>query len=261
MLRPEQAQERLKEARVDGRSLRLQRAGFLPAPLRSIVLALHGLDAEGKTFQEREECLRIQRTAWEQLHGLDSGERERLLECIFPSMGVHAERAWQLFDRLPYQSQYEWKAFRAVHAPAAARTARRQWLDSIMNSAMGYEYDILWFAVWTPYLGWNSDTFGILFAAAIDAGGPEGEAVFEILLASARGEHEIGAMGRHVTRALLVASRRDGWEFIEKLLLAAQRQEGLRQVILETVYQAHPEAFRRMLRLIIEHGPRPSYSF
>ena len=61
-------------------------------------------------------------------------------------------------------------------------------------------------------------------------------------------------MGRHVTRALLCAGRADGWEFVEKMLLAAQREEGLRQVILETVDEAHPQAFRRMLRLILKHN-------
>jgi len=40
---------------------------------------------------------------------------------------------------------------------------------------------------------------------------------------------------------------------MEKFLLAAQRQEGLRQVILETVDEAHPDAFRRMLRLILDN--------
>ena len=61
-------------------------------------------------------------------------------------------------------------------------------------------------------------------------------------------------MGRHVTRAMLISARPEGWEFVEKLLLAAQRQEGLRQVILESIDEAHPEAFRRMLRLILEHN-------
>ena len=64
-----------------------------------------------------------------------------------------------------------------------------------------------------------------------------GEQVFDTLIASARGDHAIGAMGRHVTTGLLVA----------------QREEGLRQVILETVDEAHPDAFRRMLRLILDH--------
>jgi hypothetical protein len=61
-------------------------------------------------------------------------------------------------------------------------------------------------------------------------------------------------MGRHVIRGLLSASRPEGWEFIEKMLLAAQREEGLRQSILETVDEAHPDAFRRMLRCIRENN-------
>ncbi|WP_200892473.1 DUF5724 domain-containing protein [Aliterella atlantica] len=60
-------------------------------------------------------------------------------------------------------------------------------------------------------------------------------------------------MGRHVTRALLIANRPDGWTFIENLLLAAQRQEGLRQTILETIDEAHPDAFRRMIRLLVDN--------
>ena len=34
----------------------------------------------------------------------------------------------------------------------------------------------------------------------------------------------------------------EGWEFTQRLLLAAQRQEGLRQSILESVDEAHPVA-------------------
>ena len=107
-----------------------------------------------------------------------------------------------------------------------------------------------------PYLsdGYESDKLGVLFAAVIDAGGPEGDEVFQVLRDSATNDHEVGGMGRHVTRGLMVASRPEGWEFIEKLLLAAQRQEGLRQVILESIDEAHPQAFRRILRLILEHN-------
>ena len=61
-------------------------------------------------------------------------------------------------------------------------------------------------------------------------------------------------MGRHVPIALLCAGREEGWERVEALLLAAQREEGLRQSILEVVDEAHPEALRRMLDLILEHG-------
>src|SRR5262249_18840926 len=61
-----------------------------------------------------------------------------------------------------------------------------------------------------------------------------------------------GVMGQHVIRALLASGNPEGWEFVERLLLAAQRQEGLRQSILEAIDESHPTAFRRMLRLILD---------
>jgi hypothetical protein len=67
---------------------------------------------------------------------------------------------------------------------------------------------------------------GLVLAAAIDAGGATGQEVLDVLLASADGEEEIGGMGRHVTTALLGCGRRDAWEAVVRLLLAAQRQEG-----------------------------------
>src|SRR6185437_17040326 len=48
------------------------------------------------------------------------------------------------------------------------------------------------------------------------------------------------------------SARPDAWDFVARLLLAAQREEGLRQVILEAVDEAHPEAFRRMVQLILD---------
>src|SRR5262249_26979753 len=147
------------------------------------------------------------------------------------------------------------KAFRAPNTPQVTQNSRFEWLSGLVPTVGRFDQDLSWFATWAAHLsrGWSAEELGILFAAAIDAGGAEGDAIFNILGESARGEHEIGAMGRHVTRALLVASRPDGWEFIEKMLVAAQRQEGLRQTILESIDEAHPEAFRRMLRLIAEN--------
>ena len=51
-------------------------------------------------------------------------------------------------------------------------------------------------------------------------------------------------MGRHVIVALLGAARPEGWEFTERLLLAAQRQEGLRQSILESARRGAPGRLR-----------------
>src|SRR5262249_6007442 len=153
-------------------------------------------------------------------------------------------------------SGYERKGFRAAGDLGVHKDRRENWLSSLINTLGGYDEDVVWAAAWAPHIGrgYNADEIGILCAAAVNAGGPVGDQVFEILRDSGSNQHEIGQMGRHVTRGLMVSSRPEGWEYIEKLLLAAQRQEGLRQVIFETIDEAHPEAFRRMLRLILEHN-------
>ncbi|MFN0066493.1 MAG: DUF5724 domain-containing protein [Limisphaerales bacterium] len=186
---------------------------------------------------------------------MNAAARLKFFEAFFPGLAATVERGWQLLDRLPYQAGWGRKPFRAPGHPDALLIRRVNWVSKLVSVVGPYQQGVTWFAAWAPHLAQYTaaGTLGILLAASIDAGGDEGDEVFETLCASARGEHAIGAMGRHVTRALLSAARPDGWEFVEKLLLAAQREEGLRQTILESVDEAHPEAFRRMLRLILEH--------
>ena len=112
---------------------------------------------------------------------------------------------------------------------------------------------MVWFAQWAPYVdhAWSPDLgLGRVFAAAIAAGRTD---VRDALIASAHGRDEVGGMGSHVVVGLLAAPDPAGWEVVEALLVAAQRQEGLRQSVLEAVDLAHPDAFLRMLGVIIEH--------
>src|SRR5437870_2194741 len=256
MLKPEQAQAALEKFhQEDGRERRLAALKKLPAALRKIGLGLLECDAAGEELAGYEESCRALRTAAADLDRTRKKDRLSLFQALFLKLAHHVEAAWQLKHRLPYQADEGGKAFRAPNTPAASCQARGMWLRDLAKVLEGYDEDVAWCAAWAPHLSdeYGPDTLGVLLAAAIDTGGPEGQAVFDILCDSARGEHGIGAMGRHVSSALLVASKPEGWDFIEKLLLAAQRQEGLRQSILETVDGAHPEAFRRMLRLILEH--------
>jgi hypothetical protein len=256
MLKPEQARAELEKVRSEhGEKRRLAALAKLPKHLAEIGRGTLGRDPRGRALEEWDEQNRAERTAGALLDELAAGDRLKVLEALFPRIGAHVGAAWDLTRRLPYDSDFERKAFRAPRDPALTRSARLQWFSSLLGELEGYEKDLAWLAAWAGYLshGYSADTLGIVFAAAIDAGGKEGDTVFNILCDSARGSHPVGAMGRHVTRALLVAARPDGWEFVEKMLLAAQRQEGLRQTILETVDEAHPEAFRRMVRLILEN--------
>ncbi len=259
MLNPEIAAEQLKQWEVeDYRQQREARVALLSPALRAIALAIVDVNnPDPNSYLQREEQQRryeARQAAYNLLAQLASADRIRLFAAWFPTIEVAIERGYALFQHLPYQTGGARKSFRAPSASGENCGARNQWIMQMLNMAGRYGMQPLtWWAMWTPYISGSADALGLLFAAAIDAGRAEGDEIFDILLQSGRGEHEIGAFGRHVCRALLVASRPEGWEFMEKMLLAAQRQEGLRQVILETVDEAHPDAFRRMLRVIVDN--------
>jgi hypothetical protein len=256
MLKPEQARAELEKIRREnGEKRRLAALARLPKNLAAVGRGLLGRDAQGRAIEKWEPQQQAQQAARQQLDGLPAKARRQVFEALFPKLGSFVDAAWELGFQLPYEAGFERKAFRAPHDPALTRAARGNWLESLLSELEGYEEDITWLAAWAGYLssGYSGDAVGLVLAAAINAGGKEASAVFETLCDSARGTHDVGVMGRHVTRALLVASRPEGWEFVEKLLLAAQRQEGLRQSILEVIDEAHPQAFRRMLRLILEN--------
>ncbi|HEX6938569.1 MAG TPA: DUF5724 domain-containing protein [Longimicrobiales bacterium] len=185
---------------------------------------------------------------------LDDAEHRRLIAVMLPHLEAEIESAWSLLAHRPYQEGLTRKPFRSPQSPETLADVRGRWLLRVALLVGEYDADITWVAAWAAHLaGWmDAVDLGWLLAGAIDAGGAAGDEVFEILKTSATGEHEVGQMGRHVTQALLSCSRPDAWAFVERLLLSAQRQEGLRQAILESVDEAHPEAFRRMLRLIRE---------
>jgi hypothetical protein len=256
MLKPEQARAELEKVRYEnGEKRRLSALARLPAKLAGIGRVLLGRDARGKPFANWEARAKAVQAARGQLDRLVARDRQKLFDALFPKLGPTVEAAWQLARQLPYEVAFDRKSFRAPHDPALSQSARGSWLESLLEELEGYEQDVTWLAAWAGFLshGYSADATGVLLAAAVNQRNREGDAVFDILCESARGNHPVGGMGRHITRALLVASRPEGWEFMEKLLLAAQRQEGLRQTILESIDEAHPEAFRRMLHLILDH--------
>jgi hypothetical protein len=260
MLTREQAAQQLEKFRKpEGMEELVPQARKLPEPMREAALVLLDRNAQGQIQRYWDaELQKASVRARAFLARATVKERSQLFSLLLGKLAPAAELAWNVLPRLTYQQGGNRRPF---HAPARSDLfgeRRFNWLHRLIANVAGYHHDervnIPWLAAWAPHLGYGADdTLGILFAAVIDARGKDAGEVFEILTASARNEHEIGTMGRHVTRALLTCAQPEAWEFVEKLLLAAQRQEGLRQVILETVDEAHPAAFRRMLRLIIDN--------
>lgn len=260
MLTPEKRLEVLEQYSIkDTRDRHLAAIAALPKNLREVPYYILKCDKHGKTIPTDDHTHAYDRrhldelTLSKTLDAFKPSQRIQIFEALFPTIAPHIEQTWQFMKRLPYPTGYSRKSFRAPDHPEATLNQRFSWLRRIYTVTSHFQQDIEWFAAYCNYLGYYTQDFGPLFAAVVEEGGQAGKAVFDILVASAKGEHEVGMMGRHIPRALLSASTIEGWEFIEKLLLAAQREEGLRQVILETVDEADPQAFKRILRLILDH--------
>ncbi len=233
------------EARVEG----LRK---LPDRIRSIGCLLIGFSEKNGSRASRAQAQRMQMHGVKQLMLLPDDALVSLGRTLLPRFPDVFEAAWSLHERLPIQTGWARKPFRAPGRPDLLRRPRAAFLTLLTEALEGLDEDLPWLAAHAPYVVpyAGAEEVGLLLAAAIDRGDPRADEIRDILRASAEGRHETGQMGRHVTAALLCSADRDGWEYVGKLLLAAQRQEGLRQAILEAVDFAHPDAFRHMLRVI-----------
>jgi HEAT repeat protein len=242
MLTAEQAEEALKKFEIpDWEERRKRELGGLGARYAGIGRGMLGLRAWGRAADKDPAV---------DMDALKPNERTAIFDVIFPGLGASLEAMWTAGQRMPYQWGYTRRGFRAPNDAELTRDARSRRFAEVLDSLRGYAPDETWIARWAPFLDYARG-LGVLLATIIDRGDKSAGKIFDLLVASARGEDEIGGMGRHVTTALLTASRPDGWTFVEGLLLAAQREEGLRQAVFEAVDEAHPDAFRRMLDLIV----------
>jgi hypothetical protein len=249
-----------------------RRIAALPRPLREPATALLSpgpSSAEGPSSTHRPSSTDTEIIAARRnrrlavavtLDGLSAAERGELLSALHPGLGAALARWWTDGQERPYQRGWSRKAFRVLGAPHVTRHVRLDELTQLLNLTGPYEADPAWLAIWggyrlapRHYWPFGQKVIGDLLASAIDLGGPQAEETLAALLEIGNGEHPVGMMGRHVIVALLAAARPEGWEFTERLLLAAQRQEGLRQSILESVDEAHPAAFDRMLAVVLDN--------
>lgn len=250
MLKREEADKQLAQLRIKNWDKNvLTTLAKLPEKLATIGRTMRGIDTNGKAFKTWQKRNAADQKAYPALAALSAKDRVRLFTAFHPQLGNELEAAYQFVPKQALPG----KPFRAPNDPQLYSERAYGAVRNLVQIFDGYDQDIAWVAAWAPHLsgGWVADEVGLLLAAAIDAGNDE---VLEILRLSVTNEHEVGCMGRHVITGMLMCSRPDAWEYMEKTLLAAQRQEGLRQSILVEIDEAHPEAFRRMLGLILEHN-------
>jgi hypothetical protein len=256
MLKPEAAREQLSklESRKhrDARTTRLKK---LPKALAKLGMEALGEREDYSTFDYD----KLQRAKLEAMEILEAKPKDRakFFAALYPTLAKDLEAAWNFVSRLPYSRSGWRRPFRSPGNIGLYSEYRSEWLNNFVNATGSYPDDLLstdWLASWNVFLNDYYNSIGIVLAATIDRGGKEGDTVLQIAQDCAANRHAIGGPSKQAIQALLASSNQQGWEFAEKLLIAAQKQEGLRQSILEMVDESHPQAYLRMLRLLIDEN-------
>ncbi|WP_026707187.1 DUF4132 domain-containing protein [Flavobacterium frigidarium] len=155
---------------------------------------------------------------------------------------------WDFMNTLPYQKDYDRKAFRSKPSKDILRNKLNYFTQFLRFSRTGYGELTLeeQFQYSTYFPGLNS-----YFLATVlhNADGLFDELLNDII----QGEDEIGGVSPNIIKALLLSEDVQHWEMVAKLLLAAQRQEGLRQTILESLDEAGLSAFKYMINVILKN--------
>ena len=192
------------------------------------------------------------------LDELSDGQLRDVMLALHPGLGEAMAWWWGAAISRPYQRGWARRAFRTPSSPQVTRAGRASDLLGLVEALGPHaDADALWLASWGGHLAgraFRPAPFGGLVAAAIDVNPAASDPVVETLFDVGNGEHPTGVMGRYLIEALLLAGRPDGWDYIGRMLLAAQRQEGLRQSILEAADEAHPAAFDLLLTTLLDHG-------
>lgn len=89
-----------------------------------------------------------------------------------------------------------------------------------------------------------------IWAAAIDLGNNEVLTLMEDIIFN---KDAIGKVTRPIVKALLNTEKQAAWALVEKLLLAAQRQEGLRQTVLESLDETSVGALKYMTKVLLDN--------
>src|SRR5262245_10382369 len=128
MLNREQAEKRLKAFQVKGREKAFVAAlGKLPAGLKAIGMAILGRNPEGKSFKDWQARNKAQEAVALALTGASAKDRGRLFAVLFPKLAQYVEAGWQLWQKLPYEIDYDRKGFRAPSDPTVHKDARWGW--------------------------------------------------------------------------------------------------------------------------------------
>lgn len=178
-------------------------------------------------------------------------EGKRLAVLLFGNIRApFIESLWELALTLPYQNGYYRRPFRSIPS-VAYNQVQLQHLQNLYASGFDgfamipFEDQIRYSCPFHMQYPGHALLFTLLLRH-------DGATFFPILQDIVNGEDEIGSVSSEIIKALLISENPAHWKPVGNLLLAAQRQEGLRQTILETLDFTSTGALLYIIDLILE---------
>ncbi|MCT4624070.1 MAG: DUF4132 domain-containing protein, partial [Schleiferiaceae bacterium] len=171
-----------------------------------------------------------------------------LLDDLFgKEMAPFVKEAWSMFPDLMYQTYYGRRSFRS--SGLTDIFFARQ-LNFIIDLIHDYQYKLSFEQYIIHSNSIYSNALAYVIAGAIKLGDTKTK---QLCLDAVYGGHAEAKPSRAIIKGLLLTEDPECWEAVEKLLLAAQRQEGLRQTVLEVLDETSLGAFKHMLHVIIDN--------
>jgi len=148
-----------------------------------------------------------------------------------------------------YQSGHLRRSFRAPNNNEIAIETKIQWLTQVYNK-FNYDFPLEDFVKYSYGMYDYSNSLSFIFAVAIESGR---EDIYQLMLDIIYGRSDEGKIDSNIIKTLLLLDRDESRKAISQLLLSAQRQEGLRQTILEVLDEAHPNNLKYIIEIIIKN--------
>ncbi|PAM94852.1 hypothetical protein B4N84_10400 [Flavobacterium sp. IR1] len=172
---------------------------------------------------------------------------------------VYVKEAWSRLPQKMYQSGYTRRSFRAPNNKKYLLVNQVNFLRSLLNGPQIYNYhdrDSVHYDLsieeqirYDTEVSCSLNQF-MIWSAALDLNRENLFQLFEDIIFN---KDPRGKVSRNIIKALLNSEKKESWELVEKLLLAAQRQEGLRQTVLEALDETSIGALQYMIKVIIDN--------
>ncbi len=169
----------------------------------------------------------------------------------------YVKEAWSKLPYKMYQNGYARRSFRAPNNKKQLLVSQINFLRSIIgfphiydyNNNKYYDLNLIEQVRYDNEVTNNQNQF-MIWSSALDMGNTQLYQLMEDIIFN---KDAVGKVSRGIIKALLNSDKKECWQLVEKLLLSAQRQEGLRQTVLEALDETSVGGLEYMINVIVEN--------